>query len=60
MADGAEFVMGDKIRLGKIKRAADLPSFVRGWILSVAPIEGDEEFDILSASFGRGFMVIVR
>ena len=58
--DGVEFVMGDKIRLGKIKRGAELPSFARGWILSVAPIEGDEEFDILSASFGRGFMVIVR
>lgn len=58
--DGAEFVMGDKIRLGKIKRGAELPSFARGWILSIAPIDGDEEFDILSASFGRGFMVIVR
>ena len=58
--DGVEFVMGDKIRLGKIKRGAELPSFARGWILSIAPIEGDEEFDILSASFGRGFMVIVR
>ena len=58
--DGAKFVMGDKIRLGKIQRGAELPSFARGWILSIAPIEGDEEFDILSASFGRGFMVIVR
>ena len=60
MTEGGEFVNGDKIVVGKIAKGAALPLVEKGWTAMARPIEGDEDFDLLSLRFGSGFMIFVK
>ena len=60
MTEGDEFVLNDKIIVGKVSKNAVLPEVSSGWRVILKAIEGDGENCLLTIKRGAGLMVIVR
>ena len=52
--------VSDVIAIGRIRKNSDLPRCARGWACEATPIDGDDEYDVLSVRKGVGFQVILR
>ena len=60
MTEGGEFVLNDKIVVGKVSKNAVLPEVSSGWRVILKAIEGDGENCLLTIKRGPGLVVIVR
>ncbi|MBO7166318.1 MAG: hypothetical protein J6V88_02205, partial [Kiritimatiellae bacterium] len=60
MTEGEEFVLGDKVVVGKIAKSAVLPELSKGWRIVLKAIDGDDEYNLLTINRGAGLKVILR
>ncbi len=59
VGDG-DFALGDKIVVGKIKKGGTLPALKGTWLVATEDIDGDDEYQLLTLTRGRGLTVILR
>ena len=52
--------VSDVIAIGRIRKNSDLPRCARGWACEATPIDGDDEYDVLSVRKGVAFQVILK
>lgn len=60
LVGGGDFALGDKIVVGKIKKGGTLPALKGTWLVAIEDIDGDEEYQLLTLTRGRGLTVILR
>jgi hypothetical protein len=60
MTEGGEFVLNDKIIVGKVSKNAVLPEVSSEWRVILKAIEGDGENCLFTMKCGSGLVVIVR